>query len=336
MAGRRLAKASSVRSRDGLPIVGVDQIDTGAHDIVEGCAESRQTRSDLVKNEGGLPAAIAGADNLVRAVCRRGAADQDPFAHAHGAAVSGDRLEGAARGDARSPRPAFDSRQLEGRGMAIEDDAEVARGGEERGLPIFIAAVAGQRLRLRQRLVDSLVIVCVERKGKNTCRLSSVCRRSPSRAPTMTAATAGCSSAQRVADIGDRDPMTSWRRGRAPTKSPAAPSQPPAASTKRWYFILLQSAISPLAGSWPPEPALAHQPAGERPIGEQAHAVGKTEGAHLARRAAVEERESDLVGDDRDAVLDEQARWPVSKLVTPRCRIRPSRRNASRCFIASR
>ena len=61
-----------------------------------------------------------------------------------------------------------------------------------------------------------------------------------------------------------------------------------------------------VAGFGPPEPALAHQPAGERPVGEQAHAVGETEGAHLAGRAAVEEREADLVGDDRDAVPDQQ------------------------------
>ena len=57
----------------------------------------------------------------------------------------------------------------------------------------------------------------------------------------------------------------------------------------------------------PAEPALGHQAAGERAVGEQPNAVLEAEGAHLARRAAIEEREAHLIADDGNAVLHQHA-----------------------------
>ena len=45
--------------------------------------------------------------------------------------------------------------------------AEVARGGEKRGLAIFVAAIAGERSCAGERLVDERPIVLVEREGKD-------------------------------------------------------------------------------------------------------------------------------------------------------------------------
>src|SRR5208337_2191829 len=54
-----------------------------------------------------------------------------------------------------------------------------------------------------------------------------------------------------------------------------------------------------------PEPSLRDQPARERSVGEQANAVLKAERTHLTRRATIEQRERDLIGNDGNAVLDE-------------------------------
>ena len=184
---------------------------------------------------------------------------------------------------------------------------EVARGGQERRLAVFVAAVAGDRRRPRERRVDRRAVFGVEREAKmarGCCRggraRRAARRRSPPRRPD------------------DRAPSAS-RRWRSPTPcflaipSSAAriackASQPPAASTKRRYFILLQSAISPSPGSGRPSQRSLIRPAGERAVGEQTHAVGEAERAHLARGAAVEQREADLVGDDRNAVPDQHMR----------------------------
>ena len=82
-------------------------------------------------------------------------------------------------------------------------------------------------------------------------------------------------------------------------------SQPPAASMKRRYFILLQSAIS-LAGFGPAEPALARQSrrracrrrAGARRVARQNALISP------AARRSSSEKQTWLV-DDRDAVLDQ-------------------------------
>ena len=54
------------------------------------------------------------------------------------------------------------------------------------------------------------------------------------------------------------------------------------------------------------EPFLVEQPAGQRAVGEELHAVLEADGAHLLRRAPVEHGEADLVRNDRDAELFEQ------------------------------
>ena len=86
------------------------------------------------------------------------------------------------------------------------------------------------------------------RASEKTRALSSRCERSPSRAPTMTAATAGSSRMARQATFAIEIPCfrataataraSSWKR-----------SHPPATSMKRWYFISDQVARSASVGA---------------------------------------------------------------------------------------
>ena len=82
----------------------------------------------------------------------------------------------------------------------------------------------------------------------------------------MTAATAGWSSTQRVATLAIDTPCL---RGdlRAARRIAWKTAQPPIASTKRLYLLLLQSAMSPSAGSGRPSHARtgARRPAFRRP-----------------------------------------------------------------------
>src|SRR5208282_1403263 len=51
------------------------------------------------------------------------------------------------------------------------------------------------------------------------------------------------------------------------------------------------------------KPALGHEAAGKRAIGQQPNAILEAEGAHVPRRATIEEREAHLIADDGNAVL---------------------------------
>ncbi len=81
----------------------------------------------------------------------------------------------------------------------------------------------------------------------------------------------------------------------------------PAADSVDEAFVLHLAPVADLAMRRlrASEPPLRQEAAGDRPIGEQAQAILEAEGAHLSSRAAVEQRKANLVGDDFNAVLDE-------------------------------
>ena len=122
----------------------------------------------------------------------------------------------------------------------------------------------------------------------------------------MIAATAGCSSTQRVATLATRRRASS-RPARAPPGWSAARPSRRSASMKRLYFILLQSRDIGRRRLGRADPALGEEAAGQRAVGQQPHPVLAAERAHLLAGAAVEQREADLVGGDPDAVLHQHA-----------------------------
>ena len=95
----------------------------------------------------------------------------------------------------------------------------------------------------------------------NTRRVSSMCWRSPSRAPMITAPTAGCSSTQRVATAAIDTPCRSATRAAA-ARTVWYRAQPPAARMKRPYFICDQVPVRSQSGSaCPSQRSLNHPPA---------------------------------------------------------------------------
>ena len=95
-------------------------------------------------------------------------------------------------------------------------------------------------------------------------------------------------------------PRSCWQPPRMPWKA----SQPPAASMKRLYLERLQSAIA--VGSGWPSHLLGEEAAAQRAVGEQLHALVPAQRGKRAGRAAVDQRERNLVGGDRHAVGQRQ------------------------------
>ena len=196
-------------------------------------------------------------------------------------------------------RPARHRHRLEDRGDGVEVMAEVARRGEIGRLAIFVAAIAGIGV-VAAKAASSRAWSSASSAKPKSLRLSSRCSLSPSRAPMIAAATASCSSTQRVATLEIETPCLLADFCRPPPECPGTPSQPPAASMKRLYFERLQSAMSlrlRLA-----QPFVGKEAAAQRAVGEQLHALFAAERRKLAGRAAVDQREGHLVGGERDAV----------------------------------
>src|SRR5947207_180108 len=88
--------------------------------------------------------------------------DQDAIAHPYRAAIAGEWFPYAAGIDTQSLRPfRHDLRLIDFR-ETRQMVAEITRCGEKRGLTIFIAAIAGDRLGLRQSGIDEAVIFLIE------------------------------------------------------------------------------------------------------------------------------------------------------------------------------
>src|SRR5882724_4359815 len=81
----------------------------------------------------------------------------------------------------------------------------------------------------------------------------------------------------------------------------------PAADRRDEALVLHLAPIADLAGLRGAEPALRQEAAAERAVGQQLDVVRQAEFAHRLAGAAIKKREADLVRDDADAVLDENA-----------------------------
>ena len=115
----------------------------------------------------------------------------------------------------------------------------------------------------------------------------------------IAAATASCSSTQRVATLEIETPCF-LPISAAAAKMPWNACQPPATSMKRLYLERLQSAMVSRLGL--AQPFVREEAAAERAIGEQLDALLAAERRQVAGRATVDQREGHLVGGDRHAV----------------------------------
>ena len=140
----------------------------------------------------------------------------------HRAAVAADRLPDAAGVDPQLVGLPGTGVGLIDLGEGAQMMAEIARGGEVRRLAVFVAAIAGDPRASRRAPRRSSRCPLASSAKEKRRRLSARCSRSPSRAPTITAATACCSRTQRVATLAIDTPcFFATSRGRA--RIPAAP-----------------------------------------------------------------------------------------------------------------
>ena len=178
--------------------------------------------------------------------------------------------------------------------------AEIARGGEERRPAIFVAAIARERRR----------VAPAPRRSRRGPASSSAKREGPQIVGAVLALAEPRADDRRRRPRDGRAPSASrhWRSRRracAATPSSAASrrlERRPAADRvdEALVFRSCSSRRSRRPRLRPPSQRSRQQAAGQRAIGEQAHAVLEAERAHLARRAPVEQRERHLVGDDRE------------------------------------
>ena len=135
--------------------------------------------------------------------------------------------------------------------------------------------------------------------------LSSMWARSPSRAPTITAATPGCCITKRVATlaIDTRCRSATWRAARS-TRCSA--SHPPATRRKRPYFICDQVPCRSQSGSAAPSHRSRQPAAAQRAVGEQRHVELLAHRGQRAGGTTVDERRAHLVRHDRDAARQHQ------------------------------
>ena len=212
--------------------------------------------------------------------------------------------------------------------------AEVAGGGEEGRPAVFLAAIAGDAAAgptRPGRCVSRSSVV--EGEGEEREIGGAVLALAEARADDD-GGDGGLLQHPARRDIGDGDAMPPRHRSSAAsTRCRAVPAAD----------LLDEAAVFHLApvgdvgggGLGLAEPLLVEQPAGQRAVGEELHAVLEADGAHLFRGAPVEHGEADLVRSDRDAVSLSSSRWSVSKLVTPSAPIRPSSRSAASSRMAS-
>ena len=190
-------------------------------------------------------------------------------------------------------------------GSAVEMVAEIARRGQERRAAVFVAAVAGDAAWRRPARRRSARGPRRRARRRRARRLSARCSRSPSRAPTITARHRRLLEHPARRDVGDRHAVLARHLRRPPPGCACSTAQPPTASMKRRYFILLQSPIRRrLVGA---EPALRQEAAGRacrRPAARRR--ARRQNGVMSLAGAPVEQREADLVRRHRQPVPHQQ------------------------------
>ena len=153
-------------------------------------AERLQRAFDLVDREVRLGGGIRAADRAI-AVRRRRPRDVHVRAAPRRPGEAGDALP---RRAAQAEHAAAGARlHRVRRRERLHVMAQIAGRRQERRLAVLVAAVAGNRVQRRERRLQLLAIRGRSARSEKTRRLSSMCSRSPGRAPMMTPATAGCS-----------------------------------------------------------------------------------------------------------------------------------------------
>ena len=140
------------------------QVDPGAHHVLQFAAQRLDAGRNLVEDVGGLYRSVAAADQLALAMGGGGARHQDAITQAHRARVAGNRLPGAAAVNCpalvvarhRLTRPQWRH--------CIQVVAEVARGGQERRVAVFVTAVTAEAAGHGKGLIEHGMVVRVELK----------------------------------------------------------------------------------------------------------------------------------------------------------------------------
>ena len=140
----------------------------------------------------------------------------------------------------------------------------------------------------------------------------------------MTAATAGCSSTQRVATFAIETPCLPRDRGE---RAQNVLQHVPAADLVDEALVFHLAPVGDVAGRRlrPAEPFLGEQAAGERAVGEELEPLARQNAlmSSAARRSS-SEKQTWLVAIRNARASRAARRWSVSKLVTPRWPISPS------------
>ena len=151
------------------------------------------------------------------------------------------------------------------------------------------------RLVCGERRVDAARSCVIERKREDR-EIVGRCSRSPRRAPTMTAATAGCSSTQRVATLAMETPCFAAISAHA---ARMALEHLPAADPVDEALVLHRAPVGEVARRRLrlAEPFLAQQPAGERAVGQKLRCPrrDRTRSCSPAARRSSSEKQTWLV-----------------------------------------
>ena len=231
---------------------------------------------------------------------RGGARDQDAVAGPHGAAETGHVLpHGAGRDPCASVASA--SHRIRGR-EAGDVVTQIARRGQVGWAPVFVAAIPRDGIQVIGRPIQLRESIAVQRKVEESQVVLEV---APPARPGAHDHPGHAGLLEHVAraQVGDRNAQPVGDPPRSPQHLLKAVPSP---------CLVHEAAVLHLrpgqrvVDGWrrPVQPAVAQQPAGECPVGQQLHAVGPAHLGHGCGRAPVQQRVADLVADDGYAAVE--------------------------------
>ena len=285
-----------------FPVGDVSHEDAGAHHILQAAAQRLQGAFDLIDDEMTLRRRIRAADRPA-AMSGGGAGDPDPLSLAHRPAEAGDRFPfGAAEHDAAAIRPGY--RRIRSR-HRFQVMAEVAGGGQEGGLAVFVAAVAGDGAQSGQRGGDCLPGGGVERELEQAQVILHVGALSQPR-PDDHSAHRRLLQDIAAGHIGDGNPVAfSHLRQGAQERLEGFPA---AGGVDEALVFHLRPGLQAISGRFRfPQPALAQESPRHRSEGQQLHPMALAQFAHRPPGALVDQRIAHLVGHHFDAAVHHDA-----------------------------
>ena len=261
-------EALAVRPGHGFPVIQARHVDPRPDHVLEPPAQRLHGAGDLVDDGVGLRGRVDAAQH---AAAVGGGRPRDADARARGGPPGNSRRAAPTRVPLKHRRvPSAPRAHRVRRREGVEVVAQVARGGQERRHAVLVAAVAGNRRQRRDRRFELGRDRPRPSASPASRALSAMCDRSPSRAPTITAATPGCCITKRVATLAIDTP---WRSA----TSRAAPQHPlqrrPAAgdADEAAVLHLRPGAVALPVGLGRAQPAIAEPAAAQRAVGQQRH-----------------------------------------------------------------